>query len=139
MIKKHLSPCPRVELGQAIAKHHLATAMIDVSDGLLIDTSHLLEESGVGARIWEDRIPLSRLYRKWIHSFSKDPFQFALSGGEDYELLFTAPPEMRKRISSLCPFTQDPDHPYRRNPSQKRGTPHYQKRWKRLFSLSFGV
>ncbi|PIX21438.1 MAG: thiamine-phosphate kinase, partial [Deltaproteobacteria bacterium CG_4_8_14_3_um_filter_45_9] len=47
LIKKHLSPCPRVELGQTIAKHHWATAMIDVSDGLLIDTSHLLQESGV--------------------------------------------------------------------------------------------
>ena len=101
LINKHLSPCPRVELGQTIAKHHWATAMIDVSDGLLIDTSHLLEESGVGARIWEDRIPLSRLYRKWVYSFSKDPFQFALSGGEDYELLFTAPCEMGERISSL--------------------------------------
>jgi len=101
LINKHLSPCPRVELGQTIAKHHWATAMIDVSDGLLIDTSHLLEESGVGARVWEDRIPLSRLYRKWVHSFSKDPFQFALSGGEDYELLFTAPGKMGKRISSL--------------------------------------
>ena len=101
LVKKHLSPCPRVKLGQAIAKHRYANAMIDISDGLLIDTSHLLEESGVGARIWEDRIPLSRLYRKWIHSFSKDLFQFALTGGEDYELLFTAPPEMRKRVSSL--------------------------------------
>jgi len=101
LIQKHLSPRPRVELGQAIAKHHLATAMIDVSDGLLIDTSHLLEESGVGARIWEDQIPLSGLYQKWIHSFSRNLFQFALSGGENYELLFTVPSEMRKRISSF--------------------------------------
>jgi thiamine-monophosphate kinase len=102
LIKKHLSPCPRVELGQAIAKHHWASAMIDVSDGLLIDTSHLLQESGVGVRVWEGRIPLSKLYQKWIRYWSKDPFQLALSGGEDYELLFTAPPEMRERISSLA-------------------------------------
>ncbi len=102
LIERHLSPCPRVELGQAIAKHHWATAMIDVSDGLLIDTSHLLEESGVGARIWEGTIPLSRLYRKWIRAFSKDPFRLALSGGEDYELLFTAPSRMRNRILSLA-------------------------------------
>jgi len=101
LIKRHLSPSPRVKLGQAIAKHHYADAMIDISDGLLIDTSHLLEESGAGARICEDRIPLSNLYRKWVRSFSKDPLRFALSGGEEYELLFTAPPEMRKRISSL--------------------------------------
>ena len=102
LVKKHLSPCPRVELGQVIAKYHLATAMIDVSDGLLIDTSHLLEESEVGARIWEDRIPLSKPYQKWARSFSKDPFRFALSGGEDYELLFTTPSTMREKISSLA-------------------------------------
>jgi thiamine-monophosphate kinase len=102
LIEKHLSPCPRIQLGQAIGKHHCATAMIDVSDGLLIDTKHLLEESGVGARIWEERIPLSRLYRQWIRTYSKDPYQIALCGGEDYELLFTAPPETRKKISSLA-------------------------------------
>jgi thiamine-monophosphate kinase len=111
LIQKHLSPSPRIQLGQVLARNHWATAMIDVSDGLLIDTNHLLEESGAGARIWEDRIPLSKLYQKWIHSFSKSPHQFALSGGEDYELLFTAPPEMRKRISHLAlslkiPITQ---------------------------------
>jgi thiamine-monophosphate kinase len=102
LIEKHLSPYPRIQLGQAIAKHRWATSMIDVSDGLLIDTSHLLEESGVGARIWEDRIPLSKSYRKWIPSVSKDPYPIALSGGEDYELLFTAPPEMKHRLSSLA-------------------------------------
>jgi len=102
LIGKHLSPCPRIELGHAISGHRLATAMIDVSDGLLIDTTHLLEESGVGARIWEDRIPLSGLYRKWIHAYSKEPYEIALTGGEDYELLFTAPPEIKERISSLA-------------------------------------
>jgi thiamine-monophosphate kinase len=101
LIGRHLSPSPRIKLGQALARHHLATAMIDVSDGLLIDTTHLLEESGVGARIWEDRIPLSRSYRKWVRSYSKNPLQIALTGGEDYELLFTASSEIRKSISTL--------------------------------------
>jgi thiamine-monophosphate kinase len=102
LIGKQLFPCPRIQLGQGIAKHHYATAMIDVSDGLLIDTTHLLEESRVGARIWEEQVPLSKSYRKWIHSYSKDPYQMALCGGEDYELLFTAPPKMREKISSLA-------------------------------------
>jgi thiamine-monophosphate kinase len=102
LIERQLSPYPRIQLGQAIANHHYATAMIDVSDGLLIDTTHLLEESRVGARIWEERIPLSRSYRKWIHSYSKNLYQIALCGGEDYELLFTASPETRKKISSLA-------------------------------------
>ena len=102
LIKRHLSPYPRIQLGQTIARHHCATAMIDVSDGLLIDTSHLLEESGVGVRIWEDRIPLSRVYRKWMNTYLKDPYPLALNGGEDYELLFTASPKMRKKILSLA-------------------------------------
>jgi thiamine-monophosphate kinase len=108
LIGRHLSPTPRIKLGQALARHHLATAMIDVSDGLLIDTTHLLEENGVGARIWEDRIPLSRSYRKWIHSYSKNPYQIALTGGEDYELLFAASPEIRKRISDLSSVLKIP-------------------------------
>ena len=88
-------------LGQAIARQRLATAMIDVSDGLLIDTTHLLEESDKGVRIWEDQIPLSRLYREHVSGYSKDYYEPALSGGEDYELLFTASPRMRKKVSSL--------------------------------------
>jgi thiamine-monophosphate kinase len=106
LIEKHLSPSPRIELGQAIARHHRATSMIDVSDGLLIDTTHLLEESKVGARIWEDRIPVSRSYQRWVGSFSKDPYQLAFSGGEDYELLFTAPPKMKKKFSDLAHQTK---------------------------------
>jgi len=102
LVEKHLSPSPRIQLGKAIGKHHWATAMIDVSDGLLIDAKHLLEESKVGARIWEDRIPLSRIYQKWIHFYSKDRYQLALSGGEDYELLFTAPTQRRGKISALA-------------------------------------
>ncbi|OGP62019.1 MAG: thiamine-phosphate kinase [Deltaproteobacteria bacterium RBG_13_47_9] len=102
LIKKHLSPCPRVQLGQAIAHQRCATSMIDVSDGLLTDTKHLLDESKVGARIWEDQIPLSRLYRKWVLSYRKDPYQFAFTGGEDYELLFTAPSDKREEISVLA-------------------------------------
>jgi len=101
LIKRHLSPSPRLPLGQALARHGWATAAIDVSDGLLIDVSHLLEESKVGALIWEDRIPLSRSYRRWVRLYSKDPYRFALSGGEDYELLFAAPAEIRRRLLSL--------------------------------------
>lgn len=101
LIEKHLSPLPRIELGQILATSRMATAMIDVSDGLLIDTSHLLEQSQRGARIWEDRIPLSRLYRKWITSHSKDSHSMALYGGEDYELLFSAPRKVRKKIEAL--------------------------------------
>lgn len=102
LIDRHLAPNPRVELGQALARRHLASAMIDVSDGLLSDTLHLMEESKVGARIWRDRLPLSKHYRRWVQVYSRDTYQMALSGGEDYELLFTSSPKMRRKILSLC-------------------------------------
>jgi thiamine-monophosphate kinase len=101
LIEKHLSPIPRLSLGQALARSGLANSMIDVSDGLLSDTSHLLEESQVGAILWEDRIPLSTAYRKHAHFYSRSFFQLAFTGGEDYELLFTARMLNRNRISSL--------------------------------------
>jgi thiamine-monophosphate kinase len=101
LIKRHLSPIPRTGLGRALSREHLASAMIDVSDGLFLDASHLLDSSGVGARIREECIPLSKLYRKHIRFYSKDPYRFALTGGEDYELLFTAAPEKKERILSL--------------------------------------
>jgi len=101
LMSKHLLPVPRIELGHALAEKGWGTSMIDVSDGLLIDASHLLEESHVGGLIREDQVPLSRLYRKWIGSFARDPYQFAMSGGEDYELLFTAPARHREKILQL--------------------------------------
>jgi thiamine-monophosphate kinase len=100
-IAKHLSPVPRLSLGQALARSGLADSMIDVSDGLLADTAHLLEESHVGALIWEDRVPLSATYREKASSYAKGFFELAFTGGEDYELLFTAPTKSRGRISSL--------------------------------------
>jgi thiamine-monophosphate kinase len=90
-----------VVLGQIISKNHFATSMIDISDGLLIDTQHILKESNVGAQIWEEEIPISSLYSKWIHYYSNDFYKLAETGGEDYELLFTAPPYLRDKISEL--------------------------------------
>ena len=102
LIDRHLSPNPRIELGQALGKKQIASAMIDVSDGLLSDTLHIMEESKVGARIWENYIPLSSLYRRWVRTYSKDPYRIALSGGENYELLFTASPKRKTAILSLA-------------------------------------
>lgn len=101
LIKRHLSPIPRVELGMEIGKKHLATSMIDISDGLLIDLQHILEESNVGAQIWEERIPVSGFYRRCINNYSNDFYRFAKTGGEDYELLFTVPPRLRSKVLEL--------------------------------------
>jgi len=76
-----------------------ATAMIDVSDGLLIDLSRICNESRVGARLFEEKIPISAEMRKAASCLGLSPLTLALSGGEDYELLFTAPPE--KKVKAL--------------------------------------
>jgi len=77
-----------------------ATAMIDVSDGLFIDLYRLCEESRVGARIYMQHLPLSIQMKKAASFLGREPDVLATSGGEDYELLFTAPP--RRRVNAAC-------------------------------------
>jgi len=98
---RHHDPVARVAPGRALAEAGLAAAMIDVSDGLLADLGHILKASEVGALLEESRLPLSVPFRS---ALSRDPqwLQFALSGGEDYELLFTAQPEHREALTALA-------------------------------------
>jgi thiamine-monophosphate kinase len=101
LIQKHLRPVPRVGWGRTIALSGCANAMIDVSDGLSSDLSHICGQSGVGAVVPADKIPFSRELLKSTAHLKKNPLHYALSGGEDYELLFTVPPERVKRLRSL--------------------------------------
>ena len=87
----HLAPrCRLAWEGQAIARH--AHAMIDVSDGLASEVRHICEESGTGARIRWESIPLSKETIRAGALVSAEPQEFALYGGEDFELVFTIPP-----------------------------------------------
>ena len=92
------TPTPRVHEGQLVgaahAAHaaHAATAMIDVSDGLASDLIHLCEKSAVGARLFAKDLPVSDENRALAAIAHGNEYYFALHGGEDYELLFTAPP-----------------------------------------------
>jgi len=88
---RHFFPEPRIELGRILREKRLASAMIDTSDGLSTDLGHICEESGVGAEIEAELIPRARVGKP---SREVD-LQFALHGGEDYELLFTAPASRR--------------------------------------------
>ncbi len=100
-ITRHLDPTPRVCEGMALAEAGLPTAMIDISDGLLADLGHILECSRVGARLHLEMIPLSREFSAHVASLPERDYSLAISGGEDYELLFTAPPHKRDAIRSL--------------------------------------
>jgi thiamine-monophosphate kinase len=82
---RHFYPEPRVAIGRVLRERGLASAMIDVSDGLSTDLEHLCEESGVGAEIDTSLIPRARM-GKPLREVDLD---MALHGGEDYELLFT--------------------------------------------------
>jgi len=77
-------PEPRLGVGRALRRRGGVTACIDVSDGLSTDLGHLCEESGVGAEVWAEALP--------VHALARGPeaLRLALHGGEDYELLFTA-------------------------------------------------
>ncbi|HWP56494.1 MAG TPA: thiamine-phosphate kinase [Candidatus Acidoferrales bacterium] len=92
---RHRFPAARLRAGAALARRGLARAMIDVSDGLLQDLGHICRASGVGAVVWEQSLPLSRAYRSLAGGRG---LSYALSGGEDYELLFAAPVAARARL-----------------------------------------
>ena len=82
---QHFYPRPRIELGRVLREKRLATAMIDISDGLSTDLAHLCEESGVGAQVEREAIPCASIGEA-EHNVQ---LNFALHGGDDYELLFT--------------------------------------------------
>jgi len=88
LLQKHLYPQPRLELGEWLAKGARATAMIDTSDGLSTDLSHLCEASGVGAKLWAPKIPRV-VVPDDAPKIGLDSLRLALDGGDDYELLFT--------------------------------------------------
>lgn len=89
-IRAHMDPEPRLGLGEELNDRKIVSACIDVSDGLGIDLARLCRASGVGARIQEQSLPLHPGVLAWGRAWDRDPTALALSGGEDYELLFTA-------------------------------------------------
>jgi thiamine-monophosphate kinase len=89
LLLRQLKPEPRVGWGLLLGEQQLATAMIDISDGLSSDLNHLCTESGVGAVIDSAAIPINPLVTELTGRRALDPLMLALHGGEDFELLFT--------------------------------------------------
>lgn len=97
-VEAHLAPTPRVALGKKLARIDEITAMIDLSDGLAGDLYHICEKSRVGAEIYQDRLPLAENLQEISKLTSKPVLTLALHSGEDYELVFTAHPEISRKV-----------------------------------------
>lgn len=96
---RHLKPSARIKAGRLLGEGRMASSMIDISDGLSSDLGHILAQSGVGAVVYQDRLPISD---NLINTAgNKKAVRYALHGGEDYELLFTARPSRKKKIAAL--------------------------------------
>jgi thiamine-monophosphate kinase len=91
LLEKHLAPTCRLDISGRLAP--LANAMIDISDGLGAEVHHICRQSAVGARIDAASIPIPETVLAAARDLNRDPLQFALSGGEDFELLFSIAPE----------------------------------------------
>jgi len=101
--KAFLRPYPRITEGQLLAEQGVKTA-IDISDGLVSDLSHICKASQVGARVEVDYVPIEPTVKA---NFGEKSLELALSGGEDYELLFTGSAEVIDKVRRLasCPVT----------------------------------
>jgi thiamine-monophosphate kinase len=97
LLRKQTHPEPRLALGRWLADRRYASAMIDTSDGLSTDLGHICKASGVGAKVFAAKIPLVNVPPELQH-MGLDPLQMGVNGGEDYELLFTVPKRLARRL-----------------------------------------
>lgn len=102
ILERQLKPEARKDIIELFAKKGLQpTSMMDISDGLSSELMHICKESGVGCRIYEDKIPIDYQTALMAEEFNMNLVTAALNGGEDYELLFTLPLEWHDKIKDL--------------------------------------
>jgi thiamine-monophosphate kinase len=102
ILGRQLKPEARNDIIDALGESGIVpNAMIDVSDGLSSDLLHICSQSGMGCRIFQDKIPIDQETVRAAEEMNIEPFIAALNGGEDYELLFTVPLNMHDRILKI--------------------------------------
>ncbi|MBU0484978.1 MAG: thiamine-phosphate kinase [Proteobacteria bacterium] len=101
LVLAHLDPTPEVELGLLLAESGMVSAMMDTSDGLATDLAHLCEQSGIGSEIIAAKLPMPVAMAKVAACLGGSALNWALSGGEDYRLLFTSSPDNSATLPSL--------------------------------------
>jgi thiamine-monophosphate kinase len=98
---RYLYPEPRLRLGQLVARNRVASACVDLSDGLADAVHRLAEASGLGAIVDGDALPIEPSARDWFERHATDASLRALTGGDDYELLLAVRPRARRRLSQV--------------------------------------
>jgi thiamine-monophosphate kinase len=101
LVEAHLLPRPQMTAGRLLAQEGLANALIDTSDGVATDLYHICQASGVGARLPASSVPVSPRVRTAAPALGRDPLTLALTGGEDYLLLFTSPSGNEARLAQV--------------------------------------
>jgi thiamine-monophosphate kinase len=102
LVAAYRRPAPRVAIGQALAASGRVTAMVDTSDGTAADLLHLLDASNAGVVLDTAALPWAAGMKETAHAAGLDPAAWALGGGEDYELLFTAAPAFEEAAQDLA-------------------------------------
>jgi thiamine-monophosphate kinase len=104
----YLRPRPRLRTGTLLARNRLASACVDLSDGLADGARQISAASAVGVEVDADALPLLADVRDWFTSSGRDPAMAALEGGDDYELLFAARPRHRGRLAAVLRHGDSP-------------------------------
>lgn len=100
-VSSYLRPAARVRVGQLLGRNRAASACVDLSDGLADGVSRIADASDVGMTLEASALPIAEDARHWFEAHGTSPLEDALSGGDDYELLFTVRPRLRGRLRAV--------------------------------------
>ncbi len=106
-VQRYDRPTPRLRYGLAVSRNRAALACVDLSDGLADAITQMAHASGTGAVVDSTALPIHDGARQWASETSADPIAFAMSGGEDYELLFAVPARRRSRFLAVARSIKD--------------------------------